>query len=920
MIGAAPLRTIVSAGLGSSLLVLLLAGLVSAPAAAEHGDSDAVARTDVEPLAACFAERQRLAVLMLIDESGSLQWTDPDNERVVALIGALELFASLRTLTGMEARLDVAMAAFATEYRLVRDWSELTDDTLPDFRRDAAAFADLNRGLDTDFALALDGARDEIDRHIGAVVSDGEAPPCHAVLLFTDGDYDIEPRGTPETRPYAPDLPLDVPGNAEVVIEAGRAYVCDPDGAIDRLRATGAPLITVAFTPDIAPEDRAFIEALSLGVSSDGFVCGADQREGLGAYLEADELDELTRAFHTIIGESWGGRPLQPDDPVSLCDGEACAEGRFEFVLDGSLQRAHLLANLVAEGVVMHLEGPTGDEVLVVDPADVLRTQLSGADLVASPLSATDVTVSFDLPADTDSWIGTWAVTLIDTTGRNAGALADAQVLLFGGLDLEVLGSPELRLGEPGTVGLRLVNQEGTPRVPDDVLGTTRVDATVTDPLSGRQQRLEVVGPDSVGTWEVTYLPPLDLGSTAVNLTATLGVTTPAGLELPPRSVNRSLPVLPPVEFPSVRPERLDLGTILGGGEASSVLTVIGAEQSAGCAWFEVGAVDAPRYAGEASIVLSPEADRQARCVTVGPGETVEVSVSIGLDAVDSGTASFPLTVFLASDDAPEIVDVALPASVELVREVDELRRIGLFIALLLPGIVLPLVLMYAVSWWTGRFDNPGLTLHAVYPVRVDEGGSIEGLRRNGLGEPLRLAQEDFLASDAPAGRVRRFETAGLIFRSRVSANPLGAPWASVSSRGADTLAAEGLRARQAPVTGVTGFALGGSWAFVVDQVVDDPDLEEGCSWVEGRLYVWRPEGLFSEDGPEIERRLLEEVPAAVGEFLRTRPSSPPEAPGPSSADDTPSEGGAPAGWRPASPSTHEGPDDPPAWIPPSQR
>lgn len=957
--------------LGAALMATLaLLAMLLGPAAQGRAESTSAA---VESIAACFAERQHLAVLLLIDESGSLQRTDPDNERVIALRAALETLESVRSLAGEDARLDIALSAFATQYTLVRDWTPLDQTSLSQLRADADGFAERNRGLDTDFALALDGASEELDRYAGRVLGSGEELPCRAVLMFTDGDYDIEPRSQPETRPYAPDLPLDVPGNADLVEAAGRVYVCADGGAIDRLRATDAPLITVAFTPDIGPEDRAFIEALSVGTAK-GITCGSDQRDGLGAYVEAEDLDALIRAFHSIIGQSANAAPLLPERELEVCDGAACSEGRFEFELDGSLRRAHLLANLIADGIVLQLEGPDAGPPLVIDSDAGGTAELSGAGVLVSPLSPTDLTIELELPSDADAWIGTWAATFIDTTGRNAGAVASAQLLLFGGLDPEIVGDPSLRLGEAGEIEIGLVNQDGTPRVPEDLLGEVDLTATVTEPLTGRQETVEVSGPHADGRWTVQYTPPTDLGSTVVNLSATLQITTPTGLALQPRTVIRAIPVLPPVTFPRVEPETLDLGTLLGAGIATGILTVTGGQEQSGCVWFEPGAVDAPRYAGEVTISVDPAATSQADCLQLGPDQSERVEVRAELETVDSGTVRFPIQIFLTSDASTEVLEVGLPASLALVREVDQLRRVGFFAALLLPALLLPLFLMYLFGWWSARFVQPGYCWHATFPVRLREGDDLERQTASGGWEPFVLRPEDFKAWDAPDDDVRRFDAAGLSFRARIPLNPFGSPYATVSAVGADVVGSSGTTPAGDQLAGLSAFGLGGSWALVVGDT-GNPTLQDE-EWVPpeqagGQLHIWRPEGTFEAHGKDLEARVLDELPDLLLRYLqdhvpvegrppdqgrapevepggytpprssagsaassaserpgettdggyqppRSRPSAParsPESTPPSHPD--PSES-PPSGWNP--PPADDRDDELPEWRPPSER
>ena len=94
-------------------------------------------------------------------------------------------------------------------------------------------------------------------------------------MRFTDGQLEIEARAGAEVKSYAPDLPLNVPGNADLAEQRAVSTLCDTGGVADRLRATGLHVITIALASSIAPEDQAFIQALTTG-QSDTTTCGAE--------------------------------------------------------------------------------------------------------------------------------------------------------------------------------------------------------------------------------------------------------------------------------------------------------------------------------------------------------------------------------------------------------------------------------------------------------------------------------------------------------------------------------------------------------------------------------------------------------------------------------------------------------------------
>jgi hypothetical protein len=169
----------------------------------------------IDDLVGCVGGSRGLLVLFLMDESGSLRETDPEGRRVEAARGALDSLVDLASTGSSAPRVDVAMAAFGNSYRLVQDWTEASPDTADELGEALDQFADLNRGVDTDFPSALIGASEALSNRAAEVTAAGGASPCRAVLLFTDGQYVLGVRRTQEqrdelgvTKPYAPGIEL----------------------------------------------------------------------------------------------------------------------------------------------------------------------------------------------------------------------------------------------------------------------------------------------------------------------------------------------------------------------------------------------------------------------------------------------------------------------------------------------------------------------------------------------------------------------------------------------------------------------------------------------------------------------------------------------------------------------------------------
>lgn len=905
--GRLPLLVTAAFAVGALTAVAFAAGAPTQAAAAAAQGSDEAVSPAFQSLSACAQESGQLLALFLLDESGSLQRTDPEAARVTAAGAALR---NLAPLADRGVDVEVALTGFATDFQRHGDWSPLDADGVPELQRAAGEFADRDSGLDTDFFAALDGAWAELARRSADVRAEGEPTPCKLLLLFTDGDYDVEERDSAAQREhglekyYAPDLPLDVPGNAAEVESLGRELLCGSGGVVDEMRDAGVVTTTVALETEISPEDRDFLRAVS-AAPSNGARCGADADPALGAYVPASDLSQLLLGFDRVSAEIRGGALAAPEEPLVVCGADPCPQGRYTFELDESLAEFHLLLHTGAEGVEARMRAPDGTETTVGPGTDALDA-LAGVEMTPGTLSPLDVVVDGRLPGGGDDWVGTWSVTFVDPSGANAGAPASARLYLFGALRPRLVDTPTFRRGEQAQFAFHVTDGAGSP-AGARVRERTEVGAAVTDPVTGRTQELDVGGPDDAGRYVGTYAVPSELSASAVNLTLTVNATSPSGLALQPSIDTTPVPVAPPVSYPRVTPPVLNLTSLTDGRPATGTVTVTGGESSGGCVWFPgVETTAMPRLADGLAASFGNGATSQADCVRVEAGQRESVTVEIDVGETASGQVRGTLQTRLASDADPTVLEAAVPFAFDMFRPVNQLARMGLFLGILVPGLLLPFLVLWALNWLGARFEPPGVLRHAGVPVRLRGDGAVQRLDGDPGGQ-LRLRAEDFRNLAAPLRRQRRFAAAGLTFRPRVPWWPFKAPYGTVTAPGSRTATALGAhaggsggvaRVRRGTVAKVP-FSLARQWVFVLDGWSegdhDDPD-------VTGRLHVFVPEGTFGAQATALEdgiNRTLPGVATALArraEALQPRPA-------------TPGEGDLP------SPPVDSGPE---IWIPPA--
>ncbi len=187
-------------------------------ASAQPQDSQESAVAD---FGGCLASQREGDLLLMIDESGSLQQSDPDAARVEAanyLLGQLESFGSSAGVA-----LDVAVAGFSSDFTMHAPWTRLDSGTLPELQDEVDAFRSRTSGLDTDYWLALDGARGALAEH-----ATGGPATCQAIAWFSDGKLDFTARDG--EKPYAPGISMATDEGVAQVVDAARESICRPAG------------------------------------------------------------------------------------------------------------------------------------------------------------------------------------------------------------------------------------------------------------------------------------------------------------------------------------------------------------------------------------------------------------------------------------------------------------------------------------------------------------------------------------------------------------------------------------------------------------------------------------------------------------------------------------------------------------------
>lgn len=813
-----------------AVLAVLLWSLVPTPASAQEARGlSPAART----LARCLETSDRLSVVMLIDESGSLRRTDPDDQRVDGVRAALTGLSRLAD-DDRSGKKTVEVLFLGFYGKVVPDpavadglrWQPVGEASVDALLRDTARIQQRDFGRDTDYATALAGARQALSARAGQLTRDGGAQPCKALVWFTDGDFSILDRSAAEaarsgldtTLPYAPGVRLDRPGGGKRAVAAGRRYLCRPGGLMDDLVADGVVKFTIALSADIERPDQDFLQALTDGR---GGGCGRDLSRDTGEYLDVDRSGELFFAFGDLFS---GATPLGPE--VGVCRERACPDGTTRFRLVEGMNRAIIRAETGARGVELRLGGPEGTSVSL-RPGGPLDQSTSGARIRQRWVSNRAAEIDMELP-DRAGWEGQWRLVFVDALGRTVNPQPQYAIQRFVDLDVVLLRDPQLVRGRNTGVAFRLERPSGGRTSP--LLRRASASVAVIDPETTRSRPAAVQGPSRSGT----FIAQVTAERTSRAAFAFLDVDVAFDLEdgFTVERVQRTfkIPSRPAAEegYPVVTPEQLPLASIEGDATTSGTITVTASPDAGGCAYVGPPELRPPEEAGRVMTTFTPDARVPGSCVRLKAGERKTIRVTFDPERETVGSVPGVLPVRVTSDIAPGEQTTAVSFRFEMSPPVNVAKRLGIVAALTALGLLLPLLLLHGLNWLGARFSPKHRVRHRTFPVIVD----ADGLRAED-GSSLPVARSDLqLGSTATEPSERSLAIGRLDFKGVASGSwrdrrwqLLRGPYGVVSDADgrpiiAGILGGQQLRRMRKGRAHEVPLGLAGTWVFAVRQLV----------------------------------------------------------------------------------------------------
>ena len=744
-------------------LALTLAGYAGPAQAAMPSAANA---PGLGALTACVAEKQRLDLLILVDESGSLSEganaTDPHATRVIALKRLLGGLLPTTTGIGGRPKISVALAGFASQFDDVQNFQPLTSSSLESFDRSTQLFAGRDHGATTDFGVALAVARNRLARQ--AAAQNGHS--CQAVILFTDGMYDA--------------------GSASGD-GAGRAALCRKGQVIDALRGDEVTFIGVG----LGPAPATLLPALA-GAGSCGTIPAS-----AGLYVPAANVGSLLSAFDLAGALIAGGTDLGTTNVTSR-----------RFYLGADLSRVELLLRPPSSPGAITLRAPNGQSVQL--GAQVTKAYLDGITFTAASPSQGYLPVTGQVTGPSASHAGQWSVQFVHAAGPSQPAI---DVVLFPDLRPTLPLGEVAYLGQRSTLAVNLTRADGTSASTDE---------------QGQPHSLRVMinGSNSPGGatdvptqrtrtgFNFGYEPSASDPATTVDVLLELSSLSPDGSTLTTVTQSGQLTVRPPASYPQVRPVSVDLGAVTAHDPIRVPLSIKGG-LGPGCV--AVGAFTAGRLPKGISNLSA--SSNVATCQAVPAGGSEEIMVSLTPQGAGSGLLTGGLSLVLTDAEGAK-QKVSIPVTGQFLLPVNQGRRFILLFVLLGLGVLLPLTVMWVISRVGSRL-RPREIRYLNLPVVVTSEAVTSD---RPLAAPSVIADIRWVPDGSASASAINVPD-GPVVRRHVPLNPFAAATATVSIPGAHTVASAGLkRASDGTFIGLIPNVLDAAWTFTTDAAIEAHD------------------------------------------------------------------------------------------------
>jgi len=725
----------------------------------------------------CLAsgKTKELSVYYLIDNSGSLTWTDPDNLRRGILSGSL---GELANFVDQDIQVEVAASFFSTRVSQLLDWTSLetADQARQVAERIAREISNDTAGGKTDWEKGLRAAYSELE-------SRGER--CKMVIWFTDGG--INPESESEQALFESLSALCRPGIKLSGFDSSTDY-----GLMSKFRSAQIPVFGILYSnleaafeyykaedpssaEDAIANERWRMSFMKALVEGRGEIA-AETISGLE--LPSGEL-QCARVNSEGIAtpEEVNGALLIASDPVALAYqflklSTQISGGAGSPIVDGKFTIPPGTAKFVVTvyGETWELQGPADSGIQATNAsalAPVVAKQSAGA---------SSVTVQV---AGNESAYGQWQ---IDTDNQVA------ELFLYPGLTiaLDRDRSSQILSDYPNTITGAVVRTQEFEGIPINLEQFDKSEISVAYlsgdswmTLAGTEVNLKPNGQFTIDN----FSPPAGADSLEVQMTLDLGPS------FNPVESRFTLEVQDKLALARASTDNIRLSNLIGpNGVAEGVLVLQGpntAEESEFCFADLVRLDDAQtgiekidRYSSFEFTFTNQASGEQGNCFKVGKDQELSLLIQAKNPTQAASEVVSVWNITAVTEGVGATFEAPLKISFASEVETNELVTWIVLALLTALGLLLPLGSMWLLNFFTTRFLDINDTTRAMFPIRVDASGLRPVIKdaRPGYDGPIAVGPRDF-TSAMDTKSPRSFDTGYGEATARIPLFPLNPTW-----------------------------------------------------------------------------------------------------------------------------------------------
>ena len=359
----------------------------------ETRSTSSTSSTGFEQTRKCAAEKKRLAVAFLVDESSSIKKADTKNQRVQAISRSISrLSLSLAAVSGDKATaIDVLVATFGESFTVLgngdnsqaANWLSLRERA-EEINARVEELALRSNSSITNYQKGLEGIEDQFVRY-----TKKNGATCFALVWLSDGKIDLDDDSSTDAS------------------EADSYYnMCSKVGIINRLRGMKIFVFGIGLGGQAKAGDFDRMRQIVEGRVDCGSVA-PDSNSPFGLFIPVDSADLLESAFDAIF-------PPPPPPPLP-CEGPGpdplCSE--FRISVRNPTKTARLLLSAPGDVSTVRIIRPDLSVVTFRDEGGYIPNPATDVSLQESGGSA-------QVEVDVSNQLGQWSLQVIGADSKNA--------------------------------------------------------------------------------------------------------------------------------------------------------------------------------------------------------------------------------------------------------------------------------------------------------------------------------------------------------------------------------------------------------------------------------------------------------------------------------------------------------------------